>query len=384
MSLLAPDASAQRVSFGVVVGGYANRDFDSRYALTPAFNRLVPAILQSDSGGYVVGPSFDVRLFPQLSLGVEALYKPLHYSVGVTFQNGAVIGFAPATVVTWQFPVLAKYKFSLGGVRPFLEGGPSFRTTGNLNAANPSHFGVSAGVGAETEWRRLRIAPRVRYTRWAEDPLRTSARTRADQLEFLAGFSYAPASDAHPLGRRISFGLVIGANMRDESTTITGAGTNPFTGAPIPFQESRGPRRLELGALVELALSPRFSIEGNAIARSFFTTRKVTREPGRTVTSLGSFALPWEFPLLVKYRLATRDWRPFLALGPSFRLQGRGHLWNYGATAGTGVEVNLKRIKVSPALRYTHWAADRSQVTGRPVPSSESRNRVDVLVGVSF
>ena len=77
------------------------------------------------------------------------------------------IGFAPNTVVTWQFPVLVKYKFPLGRLSPFLEGGPSFRSAGNLNRSDPSHVGVSAGVGVEAQWRRLRIAPRVRYTRWA-------------------------------------------------------------------------------------------------------------------------------------------------------------------------------------------------------------------------
>ena len=35
-------------------------------------------------------------------------------------------------------------------------------------------------------------------------------------------------------------------------------------------------------------------------------------------------------------------------------------------------------------LRYTHWAADRSQVDRRPIFSFEPRNRDDVLVGVSF
>ena len=97
MNLAAPGASAQRMSFGVVVGGYANRGFDSQYIPTPGYN---PRIVQSDSGGYVVGPSLDVRLFPRLSLGVEALYKPLHYSEAASFQNDKVIGYAPATVVT--------------------------------------------------------------------------------------------------------------------------------------------------------------------------------------------------------------------------------------------------------------------------------------------
>ena len=196
LSLLAPCASGQPVSLGVVLGGYANEDFDSRYVPLPGY---LPSVTESDAGGYVIGPSLDVRLFPRLSIGAEALYKPLHYRAAAEFSpKGEVLGFAPATVVTWQFPVLAKYRFFLGRLSPFLEGGPSFRATGNLNSSRPSHFGVTAGVGVEAAWRRLRIAPRVRYTRWAEDSRYAGVRTRSDQVEKSAGSSASPYPNMGP------------------------------------------------------------------------------------------------------------------------------------------------------------------------------------------
>lgn len=71
-NLLAPGALAQRLSFGVVAGGYANSDFDSEYIPHPGFP---PSIRESGSGGYVIGPSLDVRVFPKLSLGVEAFVQ---------------------------------------------------------------------------------------------------------------------------------------------------------------------------------------------------------------------------------------------------------------------------------------------------------------------
>src|SRR5262249_32043279 len=144
----------------------------------------------------------------------------------------------------------------------------SFRTASNLNAANPSRFGVSAGMGVETEWRRLRIAPRARCTRWADD--RWTPRTRADQLEFLAGLSYAATSGAHPLGRRISLGAVAGTNVSDEfaaSTHTTVVGNLTYRTSSV--------RSAAVGPLVELSLSPRFSIEGNAITRSIRGVTKV-------------------------------------------------------------------------------------------------------------
>ena len=182
---------AQRVSVGVVVGGYGNADFVSHYIPTPGF---LPDIAISDAGGYIVGPTLEVRIVRGLSLVGDALYKPLHYKHGATFHaDGTPIGFAPATVVTWQFPLLAKYRFSSGKLKPFLEGGPAFRTAGNLNATNPSNHGVSAGVGLEGQWRALSLAPSIRYTRWAKDryPWSHDVQTRSDQVEFQFRFLWS-------------------------------------------------------------------------------------------------------------------------------------------------------------------------------------------------
>jgi hypothetical protein len=191
MNVLMPCAFAQRLSVGLTVGGYANSDFVSHYIPFPGHT---PDVVRSDSGGYVVGPSVGVRLFSGLSLNGEALYKPLHFSQSATFdQNGTVIGYAPATVVTWQFPILAKYMFPGERVRPFIEAGPSLRSAGNLNASDPSHKGVTAGAGAETRWWKVAIAPRVRYTRWAKDPWSAGVLTRSDQVEFLVNFSFSLA-----------------------------------------------------------------------------------------------------------------------------------------------------------------------------------------------
>jgi hypothetical protein len=93
--------------------------------------------------------------------------------------------------------------------------------------------------------------------------------------------------------------------------------------------------------------------------------------------------------VLAKYRLSTGSIRPFLALGPSFRLpkQVTG-MWlsNYGATVGAGVEFPLKklRLKIAPTVRYTRWGPDHLRYEGDQGKSGEPRNRVHVLVGVSF
>ncbi|MBM3812696.1 MAG: PorT family protein [Acidimicrobiia bacterium] len=114
-----------------------------------------------------------------------------------------------AQQITWQFPVLAKYRFAgRGGARPFLEAGPSFRTTGNRNT-NPSHTGLTAGAGLDWKQLGFRVAPTFRYTRWAADPWWTHP-SKQDQLEALVAISRDGVSDRQPLGGRVQPGIVGG------------------------------------------------------------------------------------------------------------------------------------------------------------------------------
>jgi hypothetical protein len=110
--------------------------------------------------GYLAGASGQLELRQGLALEVDAVYKPMHSSFG---QNS---GF---TVLSWDFPVLAKYHLAKLGRAAFVEAGPSFRAAGNLNGYNPSHFGVTAGGGAEIRKGWALLSTTLRYTRWAKD-----------------------------------------------------------------------------------------------------------------------------------------------------------------------------------------------------------------------
>ena len=59
--------------------------------------------------------------------------------------------------------IVAKYRFSASHLQPFIEAGPVFRKTGNLNA-NPSHAGIAAGAGFGIRLSQFTIAPTGRYT----------------------------------------------------------------------------------------------------------------------------------------------------------------------------------------------------------------------------
>ncbi|MBL8179269.1 MAG: hypothetical protein JNK48_31620, partial [Bryobacterales bacterium] len=97
-------------------------------------------------------------------------------------------------VLTWEFPVLLKYKLvPQRRLRPFAALGPSFRLDGNFNGPRPSHYGITAAVGAEYKAGPVRLAPAVRYTRWAQERGNRSPFTPStflNQAQILVSFTF--------------------------------------------------------------------------------------------------------------------------------------------------------------------------------------------------
>jgi hypothetical protein len=147
---------------------------------------------ESERMRYLAGVSAQWRALGNLSVEVDGIYRPLR--VASQESTRATL----FSVLTWQIPVLAKYSWTRRRWSPFAEAGPSFRLSGNLNGYNPSHYGVTAGAGVETRARGVRIAPALRYTRWAEDEYlygRPSnavnyPRTKPNSVELVLGISF--------------------------------------------------------------------------------------------------------------------------------------------------------------------------------------------------
>lgn len=102
--------------------------------LTRAFPRTGYGGVTDERTGYLAGLTMQMTLIKNLAIEVDAIYKPLR-----------VAGTRPdrptaSSVLTWQFPVLAKYRWARPKWTPFAEAGPSFRLYGNHNGYNPSRY----------------------------------------------------------------------------------------------------------------------------------------------------------------------------------------------------------------------------------------------------
>jgi hypothetical protein len=168
-------AHAQPVSFGLMGGAGLTGDFQN-------FSLYVgdgyTSIAESTPERWLAGATVEARLPFHFSIEVDGLFHELSFTTGSTgpqfLGNGQPAGpvrttFSdPMHVVTWEFPVLVKYHLPLGfrGLKLFIDAGPAFRTSGNLNWTSPSAHGIAAGLGVEARWWKLRISPQFRYLRW--------------------------------------------------------------------------------------------------------------------------------------------------------------------------------------------------------------------------
>jgi len=185
-----PNAFGKAVSIGGVVGMGLSNDFPSTVS---DINGIPGSRSFSDAKSPVIGLMIELEPIRKLFIEFNGLYRPLHLA-DETLLSSSGQPIPPTrsgrvTVLTWEFPILAKYKVASARTKPFFEVGPAFRSSGNLNGANPSKYGATGGAGVEARWGKVRISPALRYTRWANDQTMASS-TNRNQIEAIIGFSY--------------------------------------------------------------------------------------------------------------------------------------------------------------------------------------------------
>jgi hypothetical protein len=149
--------------------------------------RLLP--LTTEKQGYAAGLTLGWELTRTLTLEAQGLYRPARARFIFYPLGGGQFAGDNFTVLTWQFPVLAKWTPAPAArIRPVFETGPSFRLSGNRNGYHPSWGGWAAGVGAGISAGERRFGPVVRYTRWGRE--QGLWRFRPDQMELLFQLSF--------------------------------------------------------------------------------------------------------------------------------------------------------------------------------------------------
>jgi hypothetical protein len=183
----------------------------------------------------------------------------------------------------------------------------------------------------------------------------SSLRTRLLRWFFIAALLGA-AIPGSVYGQRLTVGVITGASLTDDfrpaTLTVVGSQIRQVSDESDWFM---------VGPMVELALSKRLSVEVDAIRRRIRSRQAIIfPEPvllpnGGTLGSFTTIAdeFTWQFSTLGKYAVATGNVKPFLESG--FTFLPRENRDQTGVTTGSGIELGVWRLNISPALRYTHW-----------------------------
>src|SRR2546423_2914346 len=85
---------------------------------------------------YIVGPSVELRLPHGLGIEVDVLYRHFGYSsFGNIVGTATTVADARTSGSAWEFPLVGKYKFKTGLVRPYVEAGVSWDHLSGLTQA---------------------------------------------------------------------------------------------------------------------------------------------------------------------------------------------------------------------------------------------------------
>ncbi len=196
--LFVPTLFAQPISLGVKIGT----------PVTDAFDTLSRPgqVLTSDEKRYTFGPTFELHLPFRFSVEIDALYKRFSFQ-GVENLVDTVRN-TKSEANSWEVPLLLKYRFKGGVLRPYVDSGVSFNTLtgitelGNFfqnppidksNLDNRVRRGFVLGGGVEIKIPFLRISPEVRWTRWGWNnfhDVEGLLHSNDNQAEFLLGITF--------------------------------------------------------------------------------------------------------------------------------------------------------------------------------------------------
>jgi outer membrane protein W len=147
-----------------------------------------------------IGGTIEIKLPANFAIEADLLYKRLRSNSSYNlFPEGPYISNTKGESL--DLPVIGKYYFRpTRGWRPFLGTGWALRRTwqeteirqnnGRDLFSRPSEIGIGAVVsaGARYEYRRVKLAPELRYTRWGAG--NDFPRRNPNQLELLFGISF--------------------------------------------------------------------------------------------------------------------------------------------------------------------------------------------------
>jgi hypothetical protein len=154
---------AQHLDFGVGFGVKGGVPFTDLLEAAGVINQPNTAVQKSSD--YLVGPVVELRIPFGFAFEVNGLYRAAEYP----YSGNNSVGIVNAH--SWEIPYLAKFRFPIPLLKPFISGGGAYRTFTDLpNNITPTHNALVLGGGLELRISRLRLSGEARWLHWNSPP----------------------------------------------------------------------------------------------------------------------------------------------------------------------------------------------------------------------
>jgi hypothetical protein len=167
-------------------------------------------------------------------------------------------------------------------------------------------------------------------------------------------------------------------------------------------------KRYIAGPMLDVRLPLRLGVEFDALYSRFGYTLDYSYL--LTVETIRARANSWEFPIIVKYRPPFAGVHPYVGIGYAPRVVhgseiDSGYYYSpnmqsitpfrssypdsypttHGLVVSGGIDVDVKRLRIAPELRYVHWVEPfLSQYPDGIYRLQSAQNEVFILVGLAW
>lgn len=182
--LLSSPMLAQKFGFNAgIKGGIPFTDF----LKSAGFIDGVPFTSVSRTNNFLVGPVVELTIPFGFAIELDGLYHRAESTANLPSPSVPVDIKANA----WELPYLAKFRFPIPLLKPFILGGGAYRTFTDLSPnVSAAKNGLVLGGGVELKIKKLRLSGEVRFLHWGESSSTAPIRASQNQGEFLLGATF--------------------------------------------------------------------------------------------------------------------------------------------------------------------------------------------------
>jgi len=156
---------AQHLDFGLGFGVKGGVPFTDLLEATGVINQ--PNAAARKSGDYLIGPVVELRIPFGFAFEVNGLYRGTEYQ----FTGNNTVSTVHSQA--WEIPYLAKFRFPIPILKPFISGGGAYRTFTELPSSlviTQTNHAFVLGGGLELRISRLRLSSEARWLHWNSPP----------------------------------------------------------------------------------------------------------------------------------------------------------------------------------------------------------------------